>query len=119
MTTTLTYVGKHSLVSSAASSLVKLSLLNNLEVEYSAEPRPLDLHISSLAVTVEGLLLYADQQEDWNFQQDLALLLETLDHPDWNLVTLSHSGLYEVVTAVDDASPSRVIAHRLAGRRAS
>lgn len=51
MSATLTYVGDHRLVSSAASNLVKLPLLNNLEVAYSAEPRPLDLRTSSLAVT--------------------------------------------------------------------
>lgn len=112
MNATLTYVGDHRLVSTAMFSLVRLSLADNLQIRYETNPRLLDLDNSALEVTVESL-----QDEDWNFQQDLALFLEALDHPDWKLVTLRHSMLYTVIQVEDDGALSRVITDHLTSIR--
>lgn len=114
MSTTLTYVGDHRLVSTAMTNLLRLSLVGDNQVEFSVDPRPLDLHHSALQVELKNLLLDSDRRDDWTFQDDLTAFLGALDDPDWKMVTLRHTMLYEVIEAEGDTHPSKVVLDRLA-----
>lgn len=117
MTVILTYVGEHHLVSATMTNLLRLALVDDNQVEFKVDPRPLDLENSALEVTLKDLLLDSDQERDWDFQDDLGLLMETLNDHRWRMVTLRHTMLYQVIQSNGDHHPSQVIANRLTSTR--